>query len=389
MLRKTLATTALLLTSALAFAEPPQVSLGGFRPGERVSPPESHAPARTSRALVTTVAADGQARVAVPATGGGRLLLLVTASQTKAEGVAVSLTTPSGRTLTAGESASPDQTLRRFALESAELGLDLPGPKEAFEVKAAEAGVYTVEVKTEGQAAVTVVAAEPESALTLEAWAGPLSRRPGEPVQFHAELRDGKAGLAGARVIAQLVAPGDKTGRALRLFDDGRHDDGAPNDGVYAGALGDLDGPAGPWSVRFDASGRDARGQAFARTNSSGFMSESPAARLLARVTQARLVGQGAERRLLVTTAAKSESGGLFRLEVIVAGAAAEDGSRPGIAWAESTTRLAAGRTPLAVEIPASLLSGADGALHLDIRLLGLDAMGLAGRTTLEVSAER
>jgi hypothetical protein len=393
MLRKTLATTALLLTSALAFAEPPQVSLGSFRPGERVSPPEAHAPARTSRALVTTVAADGQARIVVPATGGGRLLLWVQAvSQTKADGVAVSLTMPSGRTLTAGESASADRTLRRFALESAEpgeMGLDLPGAKEAFEVKAAEAGVYTVEVKTEGQAAVTVVAAEPESALTLEAWAGPLSRRPGEPVQFHAELRDGKAGLAGARVIAQLVAPGDKTGRALRLFDDGQHDDGAPNDGVYAGALADLDGPSGPWSVRFDASGRDARGQAFARTNSSGFMSESPATRLLARFTQARLVGEGAERHLQVTTAARSQSGGLFRLEVIVAGAAAEDGSRPGIAWAESTTRLAAGRTPLSVEMPASLLAGADGALYLDIRLLGLDSIGLAGRTTLEVLAER
>ncbi len=186
MLRRTLVTTAFVLTSALALAEPPQVSLGSFRPGERVSPPEAHAPARTSRAFVATMAADGQARIAVPATGGGRLLLLVqAASQTKTDGVAVSLTTPSGRTLTAGQSASADRTLRRFALESAEpgeMGLDLPGAKEAFEVKAAEAGVHFVAVETKGQAAVTVVAAEPESSLTLEAWAGPLSRRPGEPL---------------------------------------------------------------------------------------------------------------------------------------------------------------------------------------------------------------
>ncbi|HLA77356.1 MAG TPA: choice-of-anchor X domain-containing protein, partial [Vicinamibacteria bacterium] len=254
MLRRTIAAAGLALIPALALADSPQVSLGSFRPGERVSAPEDHAPARTSRAFVTTVAAEGEARIAVPATGGGRLLLLVhTASASKSAGVAVSLTTPSGDTLTAGESATADQAIRRFALESAEpgdLGLDLAGVKEALEVKAAEAGVYTVEVKAEGQAAVTVVAAEPESALTLKAWAGPLSRQPQEPVALHAELHDGKAGLAGARVIAQLAAPGEKTGRALRLFDDGRHDDGAPNDGVYAGFLADLDGPAGPWSVR-------------------------------------------------------------------------------------------------------------------------------------------
>lgn len=393
MLRRTSAATGLALISALAFADSPQVSVGSFRPGERVTPPEDHAPARVSRAFVTTVAADGEARIGVPATGGGRLLLLVhTASANKSAGVAVSLTTPAGLTLTAGESATADQAVRRFALESAEpgdLGLDLAGAKEAFEVKAAEAGLYTVEVKTEGQAAVTVVAAEPESALTLEAWAGPLSRRPQEPVVLHAEVREGAAGVAGARVIAQLAAPGEKTGRALRLFDDGRHDDGAPNDGVYAGSLADLGGPAGPWSVRFDVSGRDSRGRAFARTSSSGFMSESPATRLLARATRARLLGEGEKQRLQVTTAARSENGGWFRLEVTVAGAAAADGSRAGIAWAESTMRLAAGRTPLGLEIPASLLAAADGPLHLDIRLLGLDPLGLAGRTTLEVGAER
>ncbi len=391
-------TFAFALASALVLADGAHVTLGTFRSGERVSPPADHAPARVSQAQVMTVEAlRGRAQLKVPVTGGGRLLLLVRAASAERSAheaaPATSVTTPSGLVLGAGDSASADQNLRRYALaadDATGVGLDLPAAQEAIEVKNAEAGLFTLDVDARNHAAVTVVAAEPESSLVLEAWAGPLSRRPTEPVILHAELRDGKAGVPGAQVIARFAAPGDKTGRSVRLSDDGRHEDGAPNDGVYGAVLEDLAGPSGLWSVRFDATGSDRRGVAFARTSSSGFASESPATRLIVRATEARFVGQGAERRLRVTTAARSEAGGLYRLDVIVAGTAVDDGSRPGIAWAESVSRLEPGRTALSVDIPVALLASATAdAVHLDVRLVGLDPMGVAGRATLEIPIER
>jgi len=68
---------------------------------------------------------------------------------------------------------------------------------------------------------------------------------------------------------------------------------------------------------------------------------------------------------------------------VIVAGAKAGDGARPGIGWAEATSPLATGRAPLAVEVP---IGAAAGPLHVDARLLGLDPMGVAGRMELDVN---
>jgi hypothetical protein len=84
-----------------------------------------------------------------------------------------------------------------------------------------------------------------------------------------------------------------------------------------------------------------------------------------------------------VTANAAVREGGQYRFDVLVGGPAGPDGSRPGIAWAERTDDLAAGSAELTVAIPSTLLG--DGPLNLDVRLLELSRVGVAGRVTLDV----
>jgi len=392
-----LSAAALLAVSSPLLAAQPGVVTGTFAAGETVEAIESHAPATVSRTFVKTMAATGgRASLEIPATGGSGLIVwtipvsagrkaLARAEHGEAiPPVATTLRTPSGRAIVPGETGSSERGLRRFAFAAEEteaLGLSLSEDQEVLHVAEAEAGIHQLELVADASMGLTVVAAEPDSKLTLSSWAGPLSRQPGEPLTLHAELADGGSPVAGARVTARLAAPGKPAGAEIDLFDDGRHDDGAANDGVYAATVADPGTVAGHWAVRFDAAGRDTRGNAFARTGSSGFVNESGAARLLP--VTATVVGEGADRRLRVTGAARVDVAGDYRFDVIVAGAKAGDGARPGIGWAEATSPLATGRAPLAVEVP---IGAAAGPLHVDARLLGLDPMGVAGRMELDVN---
>jgi hypothetical protein len=369
----------LLFVASLLVALPSAAAdrVGSFAPGEAYVPPADHAPPRSSRAFVRTVAArDGRASIEVPALGSPRLLIWTVAAGAP---VATSVRAPNGRALAAGESRSADGTVRRVPLDIADLGLDLPGALEALEVRDAEAGRYQLDVEAAGAAAVAVVVSEPESPLALTAWAGPLSRAAGEPVVLGATLRDGRAPVAG-QVSARLAGPDGKGGEPVALFDDGAHQDGAAGDGVYAARIEGAALAPGFWSVRFDASGEDARGISFERTSSSGFMSESGAARLeTARAT----LGRG----LRVDAVAAVRVAGRYRLEAIVATAPDADGRQTGVAWAESPRTLAAGRSPLALTIPAGNLGdAASGPLFVDVRLVGLDAPGVS-RTTVSLAA--
>ena len=366
------------LLAALPAAAADKASEGRFAPGQAFTPPSEHAPARTSRAFVRTVAArDGRAEIELPALGSPRLLIWTIV---KGAPVATAVRAPGGRALAAGESRSVDGSVRRVPLDVADLGLDLPGALEALEVRDAEAGAYVLEVVTEGAAAVSVVAAEPESTLALTTWAGPLSHRAGDPVVLGATLRDGRQPV-GARVTARLAGPKGTAGEPIELFDDGLHGDGAPGDGAYAARVeGEANAP-GFWSVRFDASGQDARGGVFERTSSSGFMTETGAATLGA--TRATL-GQG----LHVAAVADVKVAGRYRLEVLVATRPDADGRQVGVAWAQAPRTLAVGRTPLALTVSPEVLGDASGPLFVDVRLIGLDAPGVS-RTTLEVEAAR
>jgi hypothetical protein len=394
MLRTTGALLALILALPQAGAAAARKATGAFAEGERYLAPADHAPPQVSRSFMTTVTPkEGRAAVEIPATGAGRLILWTiprTASGRSAPRRLSSVDTPGGSSLRADQETGNDGRLRRRVFDAKALGLEIAGEQEAIHVSEAEAGPYRLEVDTEGADAVTVVAAEPDSPLTLATWAAPLSRRRREPVVLKAELRDDDAPALEASVTARLAPPKGKGGRAVRLFDDGAHGDGLAGDGLYAATLTRLPEEAdGLWTVRFEAAGRDGRGHAFARTGSAGFVSEPEAARLLARFTEARFVDGENGRVLRVSSRVRVETPGLYRFDVIVAGAREGDGSRAAVAWAEATDRLGKGERVIEADIPTALLDGASGPLLLDVRLVGLDPLGLAGRTTIEVGAGR
>ena len=54
------------------------------------------------------------------------------------------------------------------------------------------------------------------------------------------------------------------------------------------------------------------------------------------------------------------------------------------LAWAEVPHRVDRGSNDLVIEIPMNLIEKAEG-LRVDVRLLGLDQIGVAGRLTLDV----
>src|SRR5213075_3036140 len=55
-----------------------------------------------------------------------------------------------------------------------------------------------------------VIAAEPDSNLTMTTTVGPLSRTPGDALTLHATLRDGVDAVSGAQVVAHLTSPDGK-----------------------------------------------------------------------------------------------------------------------------------------------------------------------------------
>jgi len=392
MKKRSLPLAAFALVAPLVLAADPKIETGRFAPGEAYAPPELQAPARESRAFLKTVQLEqGSAVVALPVGGGSRLIVWRAAVAPGPDGrgsaaqVATSLRLPSGEVFAAGEAESRDGGLRRLPVEAEELGLDLAGSQEALHVRRAEPGLHRLELVGQSGAVVTLVAAEPDSSLVLKTQAGPLSRQPGEPVTLTAALSDGALPLTGARVTARLLAEGRTGGKALELRDDGRSGDGAAGDGVYGLVLRGLpSAPAGLWSVRFEAAGHDGAGHAFLRTGGSGFVNEPGAAKLATRGASARVVGTGATRHVRVEADALVREAGRYRFDAIVAGAQGAQGRRPGRAWSEATQELAAGRVRLSLDVPLRESDPSGEALLVDLRLLGLDRPGLAGRVTLE-----
>ena len=338
----------LLLLAPAAFAA--DVS-GRFDPGTKYEAPLVHAPATVSRMFARTVPRlatnSSAASVELHATGDS-VMIIVTS------GRGARLTTPTGTVLRGEERASRDRGLRRFDLESTD---------EVLHVMRTTAASYRLDLDIPANApGATVVAAEPESAITLSSWAAPLSRQPGEPVTLRAELRDGDAPILGATVTARLASPRGKTFDVVTLQDAG--------DGTYTATLSELPAQTpGAWQVRFDAEGSTANGVRFARTGSGELVAERGAARL----STPRLEMMGAFLR--VSVPADIAIRGNYRLDVIVA----RNGES--LAWAEGARDLTTGATTLSIDIPVEDVGSAEG-LFVDVRLLGLDEMGVAGRVT-------
>jgi hypothetical protein len=345
---------------------------GTFDAGTKYEAPAAHAPANVSRMYVRTLErSDRGQSVELPAAGGSGLIIwTIPAQRTNAE-VKTRLRTPNGSVLQPTDRGSLERGLRRFSLDSAEtaeMGIGR-GAQEVVHVMSTAAASYHLDVEMPRDiAGVTVVAAEPDSALTLSTWAAPLSRQPGEPITLHAELRDGATKIPGARVFARLASPNGKAFGKVELSEQ--------PDGTYSATLRDLpENLPGTWQVRFEADGVSATGARFSRTGSGELVAERGAARLGDIRTE--VVGDA----LRVRASVDVFVGGAYRLDVIAA-----DGSHNAVAWAEGVRKLGLGATELELDVPLVHLGGTRVEdLFLDVRLLGLDVMGVAGRVTKDV----
>ena len=348
---------------------------GRFEPGTKYEAPASHAPANVSRMFTRTLPRGAGSAVDLPAAGGSGMIIWTIPARRDASGRAIStrLTTPGGATLRPGDRGSIERGLRRFELDAAETAeLELPrGAHEVIHVMETTAASYRLEVDMPPDAAgVTVVAAEPESAITLATWVAPLSRQPGQPVTLHAELRDGAAPIADARVTARLAAARRKAFDEVTLIE--------KEAGVYEVTLTDLpsDTP-GAWQVRFDAAGQTAEGVRFARAGLGELVAERGAARLDANSVRTTVEGDA----LRIEVAADVKLAGTYRFDAIVVGR-----QESALAWAEGVRRLETGGTTLAIEIPLAHLNGTPREdLSLDLRLLGLDPIGVAGMVRVDL----
>lgn len=325
---------------------------GRFEPNTKYEAPSNHAPANVSRMFAREIPrVSAHATIELPASGGSGMIIWAPERGAR-------LTTPTGAMLQPTDRGSLERGLRRFQLDGT--------PQEVLHIMRTAAATYRLDVDIpEDAEGVTVVAAEPDSAITLATWAAPLSRQPGEPVTLRAELRDGESPIRGAVVTARLTSPRGRAFGEVTLAEQSA--------GVYGATVSDLpEHAAGAWQVRFDAEGSTSAGTRFARTGAGELMAERGAARL--GNPGIEVIGNV----LRVTAPADVNIRGTYRFDVI----AAKHGTS--LAWAEGVRELEIGATSLSIDIPLADVGSVEN-LFLDVRLLGLDPMGVAGRTTLEV----
>jgi hypothetical protein len=345
---------------------------GRFDEGTRYEAPAAHAPANISRMYIRTLERSGRTEsVELPAAGGSGLIIWTVPAGQSTAAVKTRLRTPHGSALQPSDRGSVQRGLRRIPIgaeETSELGIG-GGAQEVVHVMSTEAASYHLDIDMPREVpAVTVIAAEPDSAIALSTWAAPLSRQPGEPITLHAELRDGASAIPGARVTARLAAPNGKSFGKVELIEQA--------DGTYSATVRDLpENIPGAWQVRFEADGTNAIGARFSRTGSGELVAERGAARLGDIRTE--VVGNALRVRASVDVYLE----GAYRFDVLAA-----DGSRNAIAWAEGARKLGTGATTLELDLPLTHLGNTRVEdLFLDVRLLGLDVIGVAGRVTKEV----
>jgi hypothetical protein len=386
-----------LFSAATLLAADPRPVVEAFPAGAAYREPDRDAPPATSRMFVRQLDAAAAAKgISLPATGdGGMIILLLPVTKSGGtERATATLRTPTGDALRSGDAGSESRGIRRFAVDAAE-GLGITAASRDQEVihvaRTTPAPYALTDVRLPaGATGMLVVAGEPESALTMTTTAGPLSRMPGQPVTLRATLRDGDDAVTGAHVVAHL-APSSRASEsaegAVDLFDDGLHGDGAKNDGVYAATVDEFpSNEAGFWRARYDASGTSARGVEFERSGSSELMNERASARLEPASVHATVDGDV----LRVSASANVSIAGQYRYDVIIASRRDANGERRGIASGEAMRQLDRGPAQLALDVPLSMLGGASAdELFLDVRLLNLDVLGVAGRVTVLPAGER
>jgi hypothetical protein len=329
------------------------VTSGRFDPGTPYEPFLEHANA--SRMYVQQVPRGAGKTVSIdlPVTGGGELVVWSRAN--------MALQALAGR--------KPCVDSEDFVIDdtaAAEVGV-AAGRHYVRRVQDAEAGLYRLEVEMSvGDARGVIVAvSEPQSAVILTTSVTPLSRQPKDTIFLRAFLSNDGSPITKARVIARLASP---TGNVSAL-------DGfqliEKEPGKYEFSLPDLLEPTfGTWDVHFHAEGATPDKHRFARTGSNSFVAERGIARL--GETSVTLT----EMTVRVHADVDVKEPGTYRLDIVAAR------RETAVAWAQEDRELAAGAASWDVEIPRTLVESTRD-LQFDIRLVGVDPIGVAGRVVL------
>lgn len=114
-----------------------------------------------------------------------------------------------------------------------------------------------------------MVSAHSETSLHLGFGIPIEERTVGTPIPIVVVLSDYRT-ILGSEVWAWVQGPNVELREALQLFDDGAHNDGRPNDGVYANTFTRTNLP-GPYMVKAVGRGRNNYGEAFVRYRTGGF----------------------------------------------------------------------------------------------------------------------
>ena len=155
-----------------------------------------------------------------------------------------------------GNPITPDQDLRTAT-------------HHQLRVRNPVAGKWTVSVEREvGADEYHLMVSTPSNTTLLAAIGGPPGLRPPkQPVPILGILTD-DAPIRGATVYALVTGPANAS--ILQLFDDGAHDDGKADDGVY-GARFDQTAAPGGYAVKLFATGTNNAGEPFTRYAQAAF----------------------------------------------------------------------------------------------------------------------
>lgn len=154
---------------------------------------------------------------------------------------------------------------------------------EQWRVKNPEAGQWQVYIRVlkavDGMELLFTLSGKTETTLIAAVGGDPQERTIGVPVPIYGILTDYKP-IPGAEVYALIAGKGVQqpgaqpeaaTGSTiLQLFDDGKHGDGRPDDGLYANDLTGINAPGG-YTVKVVAAGTNNADETFLRYASTGF----------------------------------------------------------------------------------------------------------------------
>lgn len=142
---------------------------------------------------------------------------------------------------------------------------------QQYRIQDPRGGAWVVDLRTKEQAAnyLFILSARSETTLHLAFGLPPEQRVIGARLPILAVLSDERP-IVGAEVWALVQGPNSDLTQTLQLFDDGSHQDGRADDGVY-GNLFIQTKAAGAYVVKASGWGKNNNGEEFARHRTGGF----------------------------------------------------------------------------------------------------------------------